>query len=520
VAMGARVNETPLREPEESIVDGLEADIVVPCSRKPRSVAAVALPFGRVPGIAPLSMDVNDAYTMMCGSKQRLFRRVPKADPAWLLKLKAFVKQWLDANVRPVEPMDFEMWLLSTGYNEHRKQQLREAFDKLQGGRPTLKQCRTVEMHGKRESYPEYKHARSINSRSDAFKAYSGPMFKAIEEELYRHPYFVKHMTPEERMERVLGLRAEGSLCYATDFTAFESHFVPEVMDALELQLYNHCLVHYPEDAAIIARTLAGTNNMVTRFGLRAKCQGRRMSGDMCTSLGNGFSNLMLALFIANEKGAHLDGIVEGDDGLFVVDKELSDADWLKLGFTIKISRVANPCAASFCGLIFGPDRQVIRDPVRFLENFGWSESYITGSERVHMELLRAKSLSALHETPDCPIFGVIARQAHSITMGYAARFTDRWRALHTPEWAEKPFAPTLATRVLFQDMYGVSVEQQLVIEDKILRGDMNFSDMLRVHNHIQDYESRYVEHVSISSHLSLAQQMKPIVAKYEQPSG
>jgi len=507
VALGARVNETPLREPTDHVVDGVVSTIVQPISRKPRSIAAAALPMGRVEGVAPLSMDVNDHYTMMCGAKQRLLRRVPKPEPDALLGLKEFVASWLLENVRPVEPMEFEDWLESTGYNEHRKEQIIEARSLLPGGRPTRKQCRTVDMHGKRESYPEYKHARAINSRSDAFKAYSGPFFKAIETELYHHPYFVKHMTPLERMARVLEMRTVGNYCYATDFTAFESHFTPEVMDAVENMLYRHCLRAYPVDAEIICKTLAGTNSMKTRFGLKLQCKGRRMSGDMCTSLGNGFSNVMLALYIAKCKGTVLDGIVEGDDGLFVVGKRLCDDDWKRLGFTIKITEVPNPCLASFCGLIFGASRQIIRDPTRFFQNFGWTENYITGSTRVHMELLRAKSLSALHETPDCPIVGVAARKAFWFTQGYKPRFTDRWREMHTPEWAETPFSPTPETRLLFQAMYGISPEQQLAAESMILAGDFRIRCFLNPHPHLADYESRFIEVQQFYCNRTLANQ-------------
>lgn len=508
MALGARVNETVLREPEDHDVNGVLAEITLPNHRKPRALMAAALPFGSVPGIAPLSMDVNDPHTMMCSCKQRLMRRTPKPNVVLLAELKTFVKSWLAKNLNPVEPMEFEEWLASTGYNEHRKEQLREASTTLQGGRPSPRQCRKVEMHGKHESYPEYKHARTINSRCDAFKAYSGPYFKAIEAELYRLPYFVKHMTPAERMERVKSLSSVGNRCYATDFTAFESHFSHEIMHALEIQLYKYCLQHYPRDSDIIVKTIGGKNLISTRCGFYAKVFARRMSGDMCTSLGNGFSNIMLALFIAHKKGAHLDGIVEGDDGLFVTDKEMHNQDWLDLGFTIKMTPVPDPCRASFCGLIFGESGQVIRDPVRFLQNFGWTENYITGSERVHMELLRAKSLSALHETPQCPIVGMMARCAYQRTTGYMPRFTDRWRAMHTPDWAEEQFAPSPDTRQLFQEMYGVGVEQQLAIEAMISAGDMGFAHLLKVHPHIADYESRFVERLIVSTNKAVRAQL------------
>lgn len=501
MALGARVNETPLREPVDSAADGVSCYIHLPPGRRPRSVAAVQLPYGAIPGLNPVAMDTNDPFTFACGYKQRLMRIVPTPNADAVLRLGEFVKEWLVKNVRPVHRMDFEEWLQSTGYNEHRKQQLREASDGLRGGVPTRRQCRHVDTHGKHESYPEYKHMRTINSRCDAFKAFSGPYFKAIEEELYRHEFFVKHMTPSQRMERVKGINIVGNKCYATDFTAFESHFTPFIMANLECLLYRHCLQNYPKQAELLCATVAGVNNMRTRWGLHASVLGRRMSGDMCTSLGNGFSNLMLAMYICKSRGGVFDGIVEGDDGLFVTDLDLNADMWKELGFTIKIDRVPDPCRASFCGLVFGASGQTIRDPRRFLQTFGWSEDYISSSPRVHMELLRAKALSALAETPQCPIVGAIARRAYYHTQGYQARFMDRWRALHTPEWVSTPFLPTMETRLLFQDMYGISPEQQLLAEEAIATGRLDqVASVVRPHQHVEDYALRFIETWAVKS--------------------
>ena len=81
-----------------------------------------------------------------------------------------------------------------------------------------------------------------INSRCDAFKAWSGPLFKSIEEELYQQPEFVKHDTPDQRRVKVKQLRSTGVRYYATDYTAFESHFIPELMDSCECELYRWSL--------------------------------------------------------------------------------------------------------------------------------------------------------------------------------------------------------------------------------------------------------------------------------------
>lgn len=499
LALGARVNETPLREPEAGthVVDGIETTIVVPNRTKPRSVGARAMPIGSVPGFAPLSMDVNDPYTMQCSLKKRLFRQLPLSNPVVLQELEKFVFDWVDKNISPIEPLEFEEWLDTTSYNEHRKNQLRRCHSELGGKCPSVSQCRHIDTHGKHESYPEYKHARAINSRSDYFKAFSGPIFKAIESELYRHSYFVKHLLPEERAKRIVELKTVGNYTYATDFTAFESHFTPEVMEILEMQLYRKCLVKYPELYAKIHDTIAGTNSIRIRGGLRARVKGRRMSGDMNTSLGNGFSNLMLCMFVCSKRGDVLkfDGVFEGDDGLFTSDAIITDEHFTELGFTVKIEKVDDPRRASFCGLIFGANMETIRDPVRFLNNFGWTETYVNAGNKVLYELMKAKSLSALHETPQCPIVGVMARKMYFACTG-KTRFTDPYKKkMYDRPWYEVEFNPSMDTRMLFAEVYGVSIETQLAIERAILTDTVGvIQRMLRPHLDVEDYITRFVE--------------------------
>lgn len=491
-----------LQRPADSIIELGQAAVVVPEVRKERSVAAKELPYGRIPGYAPISADVNDPNTMKNSLQQRLCRVVPTPHDGSLNRLSVFVAGWLKNHIRPVDPMEFEDWLESTSYNLHRKQQLRQAREST-NGRPTMRRCSHVKMFGKRESYPEYKHARMINSRVDEFKAYSGPMFKAIEEELYsvrigptKQMPFVKHMTPEERMERVISIKQQPGHYFATDFTAYESHFTPEVMNACECLLYKHCLQKMPDDAEFICKVLCGPQRLSSRGGVHVRIKGRRMSGDMCTSLGNGFTNLMLALFVAHEAGAHLDGIVEGDDGLFVSDIPLNAEMWKRLGFTIKLEEVRDPCKASFCGLIFGESGQIIRDPRRFFQKFGWTESFVNGNDTVMHRLLLARALSALHETPQCPIVGLIARRAVSLCAGYTPLYPSGWYKPKISSWASEPYSPSPATRQLFAECYGISVEQQLAVEALISTNELDLiQNIIPPNMDNLDYESRYLEH-------------------------
>lgn len=454
------------------------------------------LPYGSVPSYAPLSWDSHDPETVEAAFKMRLMKEVPKARPGVLQRLSAFVDDFLLKNVPQVDPLGFEEWLATTGYDENRKNQLRAENEDLRGSRPTRRQAQKVKSFVKTESYPEWKYPRMINSRCDAFKAYSGPFFKAIEQAVYQLKPFVKHTPVPERPALIAGIKKAGARYYQTDYSAFECHFTVEVMRALELRLYRWCLKNHPDDAEFICRTLSGVNQMGTMTGVRASVRARRMSGDMCTSLGNGFSNLMITLFLIAEKGGHYDGFVEGDDGVFATDVVLTAQDYLDCGFTIKIDEVDDPCHASFCGMIFAESGEIIRDPRRFIETFGWTHSMISAGPTIMHQLLRAKALSACYETPQCPIVGQIARSALEVTRGYAPRFVaDGYHQAPPDEWPLPDFAPSDDTRLLFERLFGVSVADQLRVEESIRAGHLDaVLQVLPPHVDVEQYALNYVE--------------------------
>lgn len=447
-----------------------------------------------VPGYAPLCMDSNDPDTVECAFKQRLLRDVPPSNKGFLKRFRTFVKGFLDSNVPRARSMDFEEWLEGTSYNQQRKDQLREAHNSLRGGRPSRHQASHIDTFVKSEFYPTWKHARMINSRADVFKAWSGPRFKAIEEAVYNLPEFIKHVPVPDRPAKIAALKQAGRRYYQTDFTAFESHFTPEVLDACECQLYRHCL-RDDVDVEFLCSVIRGTNRMRTRTGVRAEVEGRRMSGDMCTSLGNGFTNLMLAKFLIAEKHGNLAGFVEGDDGLFCTDVELCSADYAKLGFTIKIEEVPDPCEASFCGMVFSDSGEIIREPRRFLMGFGWTQSFINAGPQIMDELLRAKALSTAYETPQCPIVGAFARYALKHTSHVHPRFVQDGFHQALPDVVNVPeFRPSSDTRQLFEHLYGVSVSAQLAIEDAVEHGDFAMVASLLPPTSVQsDYCSKYV---------------------------
>lgn len=328
----------------------------------------------------------------------------------------------------------------------------------------------------KKESYLAYKYPRGINSRSDSFKIWSGPLFRAIEHRLFQHEAFIKHIPQKERTTYIKDLLEGTTNNFATDFTSFESSFTADVQDALECVLYDYMLKALPDSAKRI-RDAIGGKNVCKYHGFSITTRATRMSGDMCTSLGNGFSNLMLVTFVAAQKGGTVRGVVEGDDGLFGSSVPITGDDFKGLGFDIKLINIMNFRTASFCGLVVGSDGTALCEPRKTILKFGWSLSALAVSDRLKPMLLKAKSMSLMYEFPRCPIVTELAKLGLRLTNGLTPRFEKNWRQYHMEtevlgNWelteAEADMGVTDDARHAFAELYGINVELQLAIEEEI----------------------------------------------------
>jgi len=436
-------------------------------------------------------------------------REVPVPKPAVLARFKAYCEQ-VASELPTLPPMDFEDWLASTSYNEARKQELRTAYDENHAQPPPRNKAQQVAAFFKTEFYTALKHCRWIASRKDCFKVFAGPAAKTVESVIYSLPWFIKHTPVPDRPAAVASLRQAGRRYYLTDFTAFESHFAPEVMNACEVVFYKHILRDWSYVDFMVS-VLTGKNRLRTPLGVNAVLTGRRMSGEMFTSVGNGLTNLMLARFIAHEQGHDLHGYVEGDDGLFATEAVLTREHYLDLGFTIKIVQIDDPCRAipldadvepgsmAFCGLIFSDAGEIIKDYRKFFQGFGWTHSFITAGDAIMMQLLRAKALSVIYETPQCPILGAMARYALTVTRGVVISklVLDSFDSYHYVPKDEVPipfFQPSPLTRDLYSRVFAVPIDTQLAVENAISRGDFSLvAKYLPAPDVVSTYADRYV---------------------------
>jgi hypothetical protein len=181
---------------------------------------------------------------------------------------------------------------------------------------------------------------------------------------VYEHPAFIKHVPVSDRPDYVRNMvYAVGRRYIATDYSAFESLFTKCIMEACEFELYEYMLSRHPEGKRILERmirVLGGSNKLRYKY-FTVMLEATRMSGEMCTSLGNGFSNLMFMEFVCSKVGSsRIEGVVEGDDGLFGVEGTLPTAeDFKKLGLAIKLEVHDTLDTAGFCGIIFDTENSI-----------------------------------------------------------------------------------------------------------------------------------------------------------------
>lgn len=463
--------------------------LVNPAISAPRRMMQRRLPV-YVDKLAPPTPDVRDPLNVSEGAHKRILGEVPPLNRAELRRFRSFVRVFIRKHYTPLPAstdLSFETWLDNTkNYNEKRKEQLRKVYNLMEHNVPLKKRDRKVKTFIKSETYSEYKFPRLINAVCDRNKVVLGPAAHAMEQVVYansaRIPVkFIKHVPVCERpayLEQLFG--KSGTKVQATDYSSFECAFHRDLQAVCEQQLYSYLLRNFPRERAAFA-LMMGWNWCRSKTGVNFKVKGRRMSGEMVTSLGNGFTNAMLLMYTAHVQGVQLlAAVVEGDDGLYETVGKLDIRAVSNLGFKIKVEDWDRHSDAGFCGIKYDPiDLVPIVDPVKALTNLGWTRSVqMWGKERKAMGLLRAKAFSLAYGCPGCPVLWPLAKRLLEITKEHEASFElDAWHLhnLHggvTPTDVEavEPIAAkaTQRTRDLFARLFGISVSKQLELEEAI----------------------------------------------------
>jgi len=421
----------------------------------------------------------SDPRNLAAGACKRFLHDPPKPKRGLIRGFRRFVAKWCKLNLSPLSTdtdLSVHTWLQGTGYSKERQDELLRIYEECHN--ILSSEHYKVKMFQKEETYTDFKYPRPINSRSDEFKTLVGPVFKAIESDLFKRPEFIKKIPIPERPQYIMDLlQREGSQYIATDYSSFESLFTCDLLHNCEMILYSHMVSGNPSLSwfmPILRQTITGVNRCGSKF-LGVKVRASRMSGEMCTSLGNGFSNLMLMLYVCKLKGSLAAGVVEGDDGLFRIEGPLpSVQDFVDLGLEIKLETHKEVNKASFCGQVFdSEDLKIVTDPIEKVAAFGWTGvKYIKSNSKVLKALLRAKAFSTVYQYPGCPILSSMGKCYLRLTSGIDVRkFVDDpgWGSVYERDKLRSALVPIkdldtsipMQTRLLVLQKYGVSIRVQ-----------------------------------------------------------
>lgn len=433
--------------------------------------------------------DMNDTNTTLAGALYRFCPKIPGYDdhkPAF----RAFVKNWIEKNMTPLAPdtdTSVEAWLEKTSYTLTRKEELLRKYRNIRDQFDP--QHRKIKSFVKDEFYPDFKHARAINSRADEFKCLVGPIFQLIGDRLFARPEFIKKIPVHERPDYLIkSLWREGGKYICTDFSSFEAHFRRVIMEDCEFQLYDYMTQFLPDHDTFMrhVREGIGGTNFIEFKNILMEIDAKRMSGEMNTSLGNGFANLMFILYICSITPGCEDVVprVEGDDSVSACSGVApTTEDFKNFGLRIKLETFDDLCKASFCGMVFDiEERTNISDPREILATFGWTSSrYINSKASVHKTLLRCKALSLAYQYPACPILSALAKRVLYLTRSHeVSNFVAKQGKFLYNQYDIELFKiaemrnrqklllfqePGPKTRSLVEELYGIPVNAQLEME-------------------------------------------------------
>lgn len=191
--------------------------------------------------------DLSDTSTTLEGALYRVCPKIPGYDKH-NIEFRAFVRRWLKLNMTPLTPdsdVSVETWLTKTSYSLKRKEELLRKHHNIKD--PYDPKLAFVKSFVKDEFYPEYKHARAINSRTDEYKTLVGPYFQLISDVLFARQEFIKKVPVDERPDVIMqDIYDTVMKIYFNDFASFEALFRKVVMEDVEFQLYKYMTQHLP----------------------------------------------------------------------------------------------------------------------------------------------------------------------------------------------------------------------------------------------------------------------------------
>lgn len=382
-----------------------------------------------------------------------------------------------------------EEWLMNNKYTLKRKQKMRDLAAALLSNEKDIKKIYHCKSFIKKEFYSELKEPRIINSRCDEFKSLIGPFTHQIEK-LVMTEHFIKHKLPSEVAAKMNEMAKNFPMLYETDYSSFEGSFDRELMNKVELAMIQHVLHNYPRIVSIINKAYNQYNYL--RYKVcennfaSCKFEGSRMSGDMWTSLCNGFTNMCLVKFFAEKAMEDVgyfdyDFIVEGDDGFIATSYPLRFDLAAELGFKLKCECKHDINDLSFCGIceyngLLVPDIHTIMNKYGYIHTTNivrGIKAHNTSRKQYKRtrDIIHSKALSLLAQSAGIPVLQAVAQQQLKLGGKFVPKYVDWWESevynfKDLTQMKAKPISDGMRKFVAIR--FGITVEHQKQIEKEL----------------------------------------------------
>jgi len=400
--------------------------------------------------------------------------------------------------ISPVSPITYEEFYSS--YSGPKRQAYIAAALSLEQD-PVCKRDSKIDMFVKCERInPVEKFnpdPRPISARNKRYVLSIGVWLKPLEHELYRtkfgfkHRLIVKGMNPSARAQLLLKKMSEfrSPLVASLDCSRWDKHVNIQMLQ-LEHDFYNS-KCHDTTLAKLLSYQLI--NKCKASNGTRYTAEGRRMSGDYNTALGNCLLMTAMAITamkqLCDKRGDPIkyDLMDDGDDCLIIVEREngpLLDkltGIFLTFGHELKIENKATiPEMVWFCqsSLVHIRDTTLpehwkfVRNPRKVLSNAS------TGFDKLRDPRRRRKMFYAIGSCELALNIGVPLLQSFAcklIALGEecdvlqllqtSAEFNDLAYRVKNLPLNMRPVPISTATRLSFSMAFGITIQEQMDLE-------------------------------------------------------
>lgn len=404
-------------------------------------------------------------------------------------------KKWIEENFTPLEAgytfeSALEAWLAhSERYTLKTKDKLRKIQKLILSGRYESKLhgkgdplgLKTVKIFIKNENYPEVKEPRIISPCSEELKALIGGFFHVLEEHLiHSTPFFVKTLNRGKIIKKINLLASRHSCFMGSDFSSFEGSQDIEIQINFEREFFRYMFQSYPEVTKYIDMLYTG-RNLYYRDTYLGTIYGKRMSGDMHTSIGNSILNASLWNFCAYKTSSDLELLVEGDDAFLCSDEPLDVNIIRELGFDCKLEGPStNPDDITFLSM-FRTNGKLFGNVPKILDKIGVVKSSYMASlcrsnrkDKTLRDYAFTKAYCFFVMFQGTPIVEACCRKIMKEIDGhidmtlmpdyFSIKFGDLKPIAYVPIYDE--------VRKAVAEKFGISVQLQLELEEQILNAE------------------------------------------------